>query len=253
MAIDLPGHGLSSRLPHGIVYSVMNSVNVLNIIQRKFKWPQLSFCSHSMGAQISTLYAAFYPERCDMLICLDGILKPYHGPLEKRLELAKKIGDDFLSLDELNRRGGEPPTYSYDEVVERWSKDAKMTTEAVRYLMKRGTVRSKNDPNRFYFSRDIRLKIMEFGSMTIPEEVHFKALERIAAPHLFIKASNGPKFEGEKRYQQALDILKASNPKFEWIGVAGTHHCHLSHPMLVSEHVSNFISKHRSPTILSPL
>lgn len=246
LAIDLPGHGLSSRLPHGINYTATNFVNVVNIIQRYYKWDKISFCSHSMGAQISSIYAALFPERCDLLICLDALLKPYFGNVDHMIERARKSTDEFLDLDQLNRSDKEPPTYTYNEIIERWSKQSKTTPEAIEVLMKRGIVASKANKNLFYFSRDVRLKVMEFMVANINDDVHLKLIERIQAPHLFIKASKSAEFEGKERYQKALDILAKSNPKFEWRTVIGGHHCHLSDPTFVSEHISNFINKYRS-------
>lgn len=246
LAIDLPGHGLSSRLPHGILYTVMNFINVVNIIQRHYKWDQMSFCSHSMGAQISSLFASLYPERCDLLICLDAIMKPYQGSVDRRIEKARKIGDDFLDLDKLNQLGNEPPSYSRDELIQRWAKQAHMTPDGVEYLMQRGAQPSEGDPEKFYFSRDIRLKIMEFGPANIPDDVHVKLLQRITAPHFYIKADKAPmRFEGDELFQRVIDSVTKANPKFEWTAVVGGHHCHLTDPELVSEHISNFIYKYR--------
>lgn len=174
LALDLPGHGFSSRLPHGQYYSVMNFIHTLNHIQRHYNWKQLSFCSHSMGAQISQLYASMYPDRCDLLICLDALMKPYKKSMDIMIGHFQKIGSDFLLLDQLNRSGKEPPTYTIQEILERWIKQTNMTPQAVEHLMERGVLPSKNDPNRFYFSRDIRLKLMEFGPLSIPENVQYK-------------------------------------------------------------------------------
>lgn len=174
MAIDLPGHGVSSRLPDGQFYSVMNFIHTLNHIQRHYNWDKCSLCSHSMGAQISQLYASLYPERCDLLICLDALMKPYKKSLDRLIEHIKKMGSEFLLLDDLNRSGKEPPTYTHEEIVKRWIKQTSMAPHAVEHLMERGVRQSKNDPNRFYFSRDIRLKVMEFGPSSIPESVQYK-------------------------------------------------------------------------------
>lgn len=163
LALDLPGHGLSSRLPTGMYYSVMNYIQTLNHIQRHYKWDKLSFCSHSMGAQISQLYASMYPDRCDLLICFDAILKPYAQLTEKIADHIRKLGSDFLLLDQLNQFGKEPPTYEKSEIISRWIKQTNMTPQAVEHLMERGVCHSKNDSNRFYFSRDIRLKVRVFS------------------------------------------------------------------------------------------
>lgn len=70
-------------------------------------------------------------------------------------------------------------------------------------------------------------------------------MERITAPFLFIKANKTGEFTKIEQYQKLFDIFAASNPKFEWIAVNAGHHVHLSHPEIVSDHISNFINKHR--------
>ena len=247
LAIDLPGHGQSSHLPPGMIYSTMTFIQTLNHIQRHYKWKKMSFCSHSMGAILSQLYASLYPDRCDLLISLDGMLKPFSLSIDVAVEHFRRIGDDFLSLDQLNRSGNEPPTYTHDEIFERWSKENGLTPQTLEHLIKRGVCPSKNNPNQYYFSRDIRLKIMDHGSVTIPEETHYKLQQRITAPFLFINANKTGEFVGIERYQKTLDILTASNPKFKYLTVAGDHHCHLSDPALVSDHIAKFINKYRLP------
>lgn len=87
---------------------------------------------------------------------------------------------------------------------------------------------------------------MDFGSVTIPEQIHYKLQQRITAPFLFINANKTGEFVGIERYQKSLDIL-AANPKFQYLTVAGDHHCHLTNPSLVNGHISTFINKHRFP------
>lgn len=198
-----------------------------------------------MGALISTMMASLYPDQCDLLICLDAIMKPYRGPLESKIQQIGALGKDFLKLDEMNRQNKEPPTYTFDEIIEHWAKQTNNTIDGVKHLAVRGICQSKVNPERYYFSRDVRLKMMEFGSVSISEEIHYKMIERISAPHLFIKCGKSTSYEGVEGFHKAVDILKATNPKFEWIYVMGDHHCHLSDPTLVSEQISKFIQKYR--------
>lgn len=223
----------------------MNYIIVLNVIQQHYKWQQLSLCSHSMGGLISTMMASLYPEQCDLLICLDSIMKPYRGPLDSKIQQIAALGKEFLILDEMNRQNKEPPTYTYDEIIGHWAKQTNNTINGVKHLAVRGICQSKINPERYYYSRDIRLKMMEFGSASLSDEIHYKMIERITAPHLFIKCGKSTDYEGVEGYQKAVDVLKANSPKFEWIRVKGGHHCHLSDPTLVSEQISKFITKYR--------
>lgn len=225
----------------------MNFIHVLNIMKKHYGWEKLSLCSHSMGAQISNFYAALYPNECDLLICLDALLKPHASSVEDKIKYVEKIGRDFLLLDKLNRSNTEPPTYTFDEIIKRWADQSKLSIDDVKHLAKRGIIKSKVDPTRFYFSRDIRLKIMEFTSISIPESIIYKILEQITAPFLFIKANKSDEFLEIDRYTKCFEIMKVHNPQFEWMQVKGGHHCHLTDPKLISDKISSFISKHRQP------
>lgn len=248
LALDLPGHGRSSHYPPGMIYGTLTFIQTINHIQRHYKWDKVSFCSHSMGAIISQLYASLYPDRCDLLIALDGLLKPFSHSVDVAIEHTRKMGDDFLALDQLSRSGKEPPTYTHEEIVARWSKENGLAAQDLQHLINRGVRPSKTDPNRFYFSRDIRLKIMDFGSTTIPEEIHYKLQQRITAPFLFINANKTGEFVGFERYKKSLENLTAANPKFQYLTVAGDHHCHLTNPLLTNGLISDFINKHRLPS-----
>lgn len=125
-------------------------------------------------AIFSIVYSSLYPDRCDLLICLDALMKPYLESKDKMIAHIQKIGSDFLLLDQLNRSGKEPPTYTHDEIAERWIKQTNMSEQGVKHLIERGVCQSKSDPNRFYFSRDIRLKVMEYGPTSIPESAQYK-------------------------------------------------------------------------------
>lgn len=244
LSIDFPGHGLSSHLAPGMQYSVTNYIQVLNYIRLHYKWDKLMFCAHSMGAAVATLYASLYPDRCDLLIALDAIMKPNEGGND--IAYMQTYGNDFITLDAKNRTGVEPPTYTYEEIIERWAKQTNITYDGCEYLAKRGITQSKTDPNRYYFSRDIRLKLFDFGRFSIPDDIHYKLIKLIHAPHLFIKAGKSTAYEGTEGVHRAVDILKSTNPKFEWFISDAGHHSHLTHPTLVSHHISTFINRYCS-------
>lgn len=197
-----------------------------------------------MGAQISVLYASIFPEQCDLVVCIDGLLKPDHGSHENQIELLRLLGDPFLLVDERNQRKSEPPAYTYNEIIDLWVKstNGSVTKETVPLLMKRAIAPSRKDTNRFYFTRDFRLKYQDFGHFS--DEMYFALIKRITAPHLFIKAKNSPYFEGKEKCLKTIEFLTKSNPKFEWFTVNAAHHLHLTDAELFSDELSRFIEKH---------
>lgn len=223
----------------------MNYLQTLNHIQRHYQWEKFSFCCHSLGACLATLYASLYPDRCDLLISFDATVKPIGE--SNYVALMKAHTDDFITLDAKNHPHDEPPTYKYEELIERWAKQTNISYEGVECLAKRGAMQSKVDPDRYYFTRDNRLKLIDLGRILIPDDLHYKLIERITAPHLFLKAGKSSLYEGANGVHRAVNIFKATNSKFQWFIVNdGGHHCHLTDPLLVSEHTINFINKFHS-------
>lgn len=244
LALDLPGHGLSSRIPHGFYYSTAHVLHILNIIKDQYKWEKLSFLTHSMSSIIAFLYAGIFPQQCDLLIQLDA-LKSMQKSTDSIIEHFTRLGDRFTMADKRNQENTEPPSYTYDQIVDRWVKgtNSSVTKEVVPYLMKRALKASSSDPNKFYFSRDGRLKFFNFAY--ISHDLSCAIAKRITAPHLFLKASKSPHYEEKRFTDEAIVVLLESNPKFQWAVVDGTHHFHLTTPEVASQQISEFILRYR--------
>ncbi|EAA03649.4 AGAP009435-PA, partial [Anopheles gambiae str. PEST] len=75
LAIDLPGHGYSSRIPDGMSYFQVDCIPLILRIMREYGWSKVSLMAHSMGAVIMFIFAALFPDKVDLLIGLDA-LKP---------------------------------------------------------------------------------------------------------------------------------------------------------------------------------
>lgn len=249
LAIDFPGHGLSSPLPSGIIYSYIQFISVLTHIRNHFKWDKLSFCSHSMGALISSVYAALFPKECDLLICIDEIFNPWQNSADYQIKYLQKLAKESVQLDALlNQNGNVRPTYSFEECADRWIKGSgeSVDRETVAILMKRGTRPSKTDRNRIYYSRDIRLKVIDHGYAFMSSDNYANIVSRIIAPNLYVHSNKNPlNVTRNEAIKCAIDICTKSNSKFEWFGADAPHHLHLTHPELISEQISGFINKYR--------
>lgn len=247
LALDLPGHGFSSRIPDGFYYSTAHVLHILNIIRDKYKWEKLSLMAHSLSAVVSFLYAAIFPERCDLLIQLDA-LKPHQTSADRAIKHFIKLGDEFTVADLRNQQNKEPPSYTYDEIIDRWVKgtNSSITKEVAPYLMRRALSPSSSDPNKFYFTRDARLKVFNFAY--ISQELCIALAKRIVAPHLFLKASHSPYYENKRYFDETIAVLQETNPKFQWATLDGTHHFQLTTPEIVVPRIAEFISKYRPVT-----
>lgn len=244
LCLDLPGHGKSSWLPEGISYHSIDYVILLQRIMDNYKWDKISLLGHSMSSINTFVYSALFPDKVDMLIGLD-ILKPL-------TRSAESIVDNFSTRIasiikwELRIHGQtEPPTYEWDELVERLylGTNKSVYKDCCKYLLERNIKPSQNEANKYFFSRDNRLKMSLFYAL--PQAVNLEMARRIKCPHLFIKALQAPFYERKEYFDETLKVLK-QNPNFEYYEVDGTHHVHLNEPEKISQIVNPFINKWRS-------
>lgn len=231
LAIDLPGNGLSSRIPDGMSYHDLDYIYLLYFLCQEYNWDKISLLGHSMGSVLNTLFASMFPEKVDLLINLD----PLRHPMVSQVTRMK----NFMQIDQLQKQG-EPPSFSYEILVERLiaGSGGSVSKETAKFLLKRNIKQSEKLPGNFYFTRDLRTKNLNNSYFTKP--LSFETLRRLKMPHLFIKATKSR----EGRFEDVMEILK-ENKNFEFHHVDTTHHLHLTSPEKVAPIISEFIKKHR--------
>ncbi|KAG4073028.1 hypothetical protein HA402_009447 [Bradysia odoriphaga] len=255
LAIDLPGHGLSSRIPDGMMYSIEIHYLALLLVLEHFKWDKVSLMSHSLGSVVAFYFAANFPDKCDLLIGLDG-LKPININYDVLNRYFSFGVLQAIKADIRNRDDSEPPSYTFDELLDKVKAGVFMeiSRESAPYLLKRAVKPSQLYPNKFYFTRDDRLR-----ASTVPMQSHeatVKFAKNITSPYCFIEASESAAmlqaFEDPKYYDEIMEIMH-ENPNFEKHRVIGGHHVHLNESNKVSGIISSFINKYRPPNVLSKL
>lgn len=242
LCIDLPGHGFSSHISKGQCYHVEEIVLILQEIRTKFNWNRVSLMAHSLGVVAAFMFAALYPSHVDLVCALD-VLRP--------VSLKPSFVADTLSYRWKNLcmlpANVQPFEYTYDEVVERMSKGSLGTLkrDKIKYLMKRGTKPSSNDPNKLQIARDIRIKYM--NPLFMEHEVTMILITKIQAAYLFIKTDDRTYAEPRSKTRQAVDQFQKYNNHFEMVRVAGNHHLHLNEPEKIAPKIADFLTKyHRS-------
>ncbi|CRK88376.1 CLUMA_CG002153, isoform A [Clunio marinus] len=244
LAIDLPGHGLSSRVPDGMAYHGIDNLYLLNNLCKEYNWDKISLMGHSMGSVLSFMFASVFPNKVDMLIQIDALKPHVPDPEKVALGLQDRV-ENFMIADLRNQDKSEPPSYTYEDMIERLFTGTRgsVTKESAQYLLKRNIKRSEKYPGKFYFTRDSRLK--NSFSPNFSQPVSKELSKRLKMPHLFIKALHAPFWEKREYYDEVIDILQ-ENENFECHTVDATHHLHLTHPETVAPLISNFIEKHRN-------
>lgn len=211
-------------------------------IQDYFKWEKMSLIGHSMGSAMSFMYSSIFPELVDFTIGID-ILKPFSHVQDLSIELTIKNIDKFLYYDTLNQGETKPPSYTYDECIEKQHIGSResVNKEYCKYILKRN-IQKVDEIEKYYFSRDQRLKMGMLQFMHQKEFVEYA--KRINFPYMFIKANNAPYFEGKKIFYEIINVMKEHNKNFKLAFVDGSHHVHLNNPERVAELISPFLKKH---------
>uniref|UniRef100_A0A1L8DBV8 AB hydrolase-1 domain-containing protein n=1 Tax=Nyssomyia neivai TaxID=330878 RepID=A0A1L8DBV8_9DIPT len=245
-SLDLPGHGLSSRLPHGIFYSWLDISLSLRMLAEQEKWEKISLLGHSMSSLIGFTYTSTFPDLVDLMIGIDA-LKPHVRPPEKYIPMIEKGFEAFYVANSRNLEASEPPSYTYDDLVERLYKgtNGSVTKEACPYLLKRAIAKSAKDPEKFFYTRDSRLKGFAFQS--ISQEVAIAMTKRITCPYMFIKCTKSVYYEDKKYIDEIIECFQENNPNFEYQTIEGKHHAHLNEPQKFKDILTAFIRKHRTP------
>lgn len=244
LAIDLPGHGLSSRVPDGMAYHGVDNLYLLNFLCNEYNWDKISLLGHSMGSVLSFMFASVFPTKVDLIIQIDALKPHIYDPIKSAAGIQDRV-ENFMKADQRNQEKSEPPSYTYEDMVERLVSGTRgsVTMETAGNLLKRNIRRSEKYPGKFYFTRDSRLKYNYSPSFSQPVSVELA--KRLNMPHLFIKAINSPYYERKEYYTEVIDVLK-QNKNFECHYVDSTHHLHLTEPEKVAPIISEFISKHKT-------
>ncbi|XP_037940476.1 probable serine hydrolase [Teleopsis dalmanni] len=248
LCIDLPGHGLSSHLPQGIQYHTTDYVHLITRIMKIYNWDKITLMGHSMGGYTAFYFACLYPDRVDGLICLDALRSIIYSGQEILLSLNHIIEKAVIDTKQKHQilEKIEPRSYTFEECEQRlhegslgsvWLKNCK-------YILERNLSRSKINSNRYYISRDSRVKGLR--AFEFSKEMNREMAMRICNVSLPLL-----RFIGEdstfiaSKPTEVDEVLKANNPNFSTYTVSGgTHHIHLNNAEEVAKIIIEFLKKY---------
>ncbi|XP_038215849.1 probable serine hydrolase [Zerene cesonia] len=241
IAIDFPGHGLSSWYPHGMQYYPWDFARLILSIRDHFQWDKVSLLCHSMGSIAGMRYACVFPDDVDFYIAIDNIIADDYD-LDQVVEMFPKL---FRKIQITQARiDTEPPSYSIEEFVKKWHYGTKksVSMESVHHLAKRGMKASSSDPNKYYFNRDARLK----HTLFMPENKMFveTLVKRLKCPTAYFKAIDSP-YASDQFSVDLRETLEKNNQNFESHFVPGTHHVHLNNPEVLAPIITKFLQKYK--------
>lgn len=226
----------------GMHYYAWELPRLILFLRDYFKWDKISLLCHSMGSIAGLRFATMYPDDVDFYIAVDSLIVDDYDldkVADKIPKMMQKINLAQTRLDQ------EPPLYTPDEIAKVWhlGTQKSVSLESARILMKRGSKPSKHDPNKYYFSRDSRLKYWLFT----PESKLFveTIVKRLKCPTLYMKAIDSP-YASDEFSVEMREVIARNNSNFECHFVPGTHHVHLNNPEIVFPLILKFLQNHKA-------
>lgn len=243
LVFDLPGHGLSSKYPPGMVYTYYDTIVLIETIRREYNWEQVSFMGHSLGSQCGFFYASMFPGKVDLFLALDGF-EPH--VIEPMTVLKLSLVEFFRNEDLSNNDYSEPPAYDYEELVEKTVKGSNFSIDrdSAKHLIIRNVKKSDKYPNKYYFDFDRRLRGSYRVSRHPNDCLEFAANIKIPVLYLLAKDS----YVGAMNYKKNAHIrefMVANNPEMHIRHGPGTHHFLLTDPEAYVDYISEFLRRYR--------
>lgn len=228
VAVDLPGHGRSGRLPAGCGNHFVDWVAATLAIADALAWRRFSLLGHSMGAGIATLMPAAAPDRVARVALLEGM-----GPLAEPPDRAPQSLAEALAQEARVDVQQARVFPSLEAAVEARRRDSDLDAASARILVERGTETVEGGVR---FTHDPRLRTRSRVRFT--EEQVQAFLRAIAVPVLAVRASRGWPFPAE-----VVAARSAVIPDLRVVEVEGGHHVHLTHPERVADVVRQFLAE----------
>nr|CAD7267865.1 unnamed protein product [Timema shepardi] len=238
LCIDLPGHGLSSHFPAGLLYRVLTDyiITVRKVVDH-FKWRQVIYMGHSLGGLVGYYFAGAFPELVKKLIVID-IMSHSNLPTHHHTELIRHYYEKLHEFEEKSLTK-QPPRYSYKEALSRaiTGRPSELSITSAKTLLTRDLKQVSED--RYIFCKDQRTKFLVFP--IISNEQHMALLSSVRCPLLLIMG-NQSSLKNFALAQELLQMFKKNCEEFRYFVVEGGHDLHLNNPEIVAPLVTNFLN-----------
>lgn len=197
--------------------------------------------AHSLGGQSAYKYGTLYPETVEFIVNFDGLYLPF---LWRDLKFQRHLIEEYLKFSSVDQ-SVEPPSYEMEELKQRLYESSRQTIEvkSASHLLKRNVKPSAVNPDRFYVTRDPRLR-QGFHFLGSKEEIYDDAKQVTFPLCLVVPDGNSPFFDKDNEYfQKVMQRLAKTSRHLEVHHLQGTHHLHLNNPEVVADVVNSFIEK----------
>ncbi|XP_039443144.1 probable serine hydrolase [Culex pipiens pallens] len=234
LAIDLPGHGLSSWMPSGTVYRLNDAAICIRRVMKIYGWPKVSLVGHSFGAMGCFIFIGLYPDKVDLFVALDALQASFPEGLYTRLA---SHFDRSIEYDDSN--GRKPPGLTYDKMLSkaRYPAGSTIPIELCHHLLDRNIRESSILPGTFHYTIDSRTKHPDLSGWS--RETNLETARATKCPVLVIKATDSLYYGDDEEFRRLLDEMGRNNSLTRLVAIEGNHYVHL----VDAESVANVIGK----------
>lgn len=230
LAIDLPGHGLSShRSPEAHYYLFEYIADLVELIQQQ-AWSALTIIGHSMGGMIASALAAAMPELVARLVLVDSI----GFVTTPEVETASQLRQAILSRE--GRRKKFKPSYpSLADAAKARQHQSDFAELQARLLTQRGCFAVSTDPLTYGWTADMRLREASAQRLCVAQAKGL--LRQISCPVLALMAEDGIALMQQNLllYQQCFTTLTVRH-------APGGHHLHMTQPQAIAAVITDFLA-----------
>jgi pimeloyl-ACP methyl ester carboxylesterase len=232
VAVDLPGHGHSEHRHATTRYHFIDYLFNLDAALDALGWKDCHLLGHSLGAAVSSVYAAGAPERVRSIVLLDAM-----GPVSVTAEgTARRLRRSLFK----NRRGaGRTRQFdSIDEMITARRAASGIPEAAARLICERA---ARQSGSKFEWRSDPALNWI--SSLVMTDGQALDLVSHIEAPALTFTAT----LESPWSSRDKLEARQRAIAHGRHIQLEGHHHFHMDSPGQIAETVQDFIIENDHP------
>lgn len=233
-AIDFPGHGNSFHMPPGFHYNFIDYIPFVKDLIDQLQLDSLVLMGHSMGAAVSSLVAALFPDKIKAGIFIDG-LGPITQPISALVDQGRKAFHKMSRPDRVKKNDKKRNGYlSFEAAIDARANVGSISRESAKLLCERNL---EERDGKFFWKYDRRLKDPSFLRLT--EEIVGEYLKKIEMPILLITGKDST-LPYAKIFRNRIGLLQ----KCTHIDLQGGHHLHMDNAETVAKHINRFLEKY---------
>jgi len=226
VALDLPGHGHSEHRHFSTRYHFIDYLFNVDAALDALGWEDCHLVGHSLGAAVSSVYAAGAPERVRSLVLLDSM-----GPISVTPEgTADRLRRSLVK----NRQGTSNIRHfkSIDDMVKARRLVTGLSENAARLICERA---ARQVEDHFEWRSDPALNWV--SSLVMTDEQALDLMRHIEPPVLTFTVTEESPWSSRAKLEARRQALAHGRH----ISLEGHHHFHMDDPGVIAETIQDFI------------